>query len=421
MHNMVDPSLTQRSQERRVLELLASLSYRSGELSMYLRQIAGGVSQLVNVDWSVVTLCADGAGQILGSSIDLGEESDSYDTHGTVSNNVLITGKPFVVEDAVASPEAGAFDPGYRAYLGVPLRSPQGVILGTVCSFHREPRQFSDDDIRIAELFAERAATAIDNYQLYQQQCQFNEALEAEVAKRTQELQTAQAKLVDRERLAAIGEFAAMIIHEIRNPLMTMLMGLHYFKRSEHSPPAQERLALALSEADRLERLLREILLYAKPQVLHLEELEINQWTQELLPELETIVHASGQKLNLVVAAHPLTVQGDRDKLKQVFINLIHNACEAINHNKLITCSVVSNQADGVSIQVHNVGEPIAPNLLPHLFEPFFTTKATGTGLGLAIVKRIIDAHGGKLQVHSSIEQGTIASVYLPLHVNPSA
>ena len=116
------------------------------------------------------------------------------------------------------------------------------------------------------ELFAERAATAIDNYHFYQQQCQFNHVLEAEVEKRTAELRATQAKLLEQERLAAIGEFAAIIVHKIRNPLSTMIMELKYFQKTiltDYYP--QERLALALSEASRLERLLSEILLYAKP------------------------------------------------------------------------------------------------------------------------------------------------------------
>lgn len=114
----------------------------------------------------------------------------------------------------------------------------------------------------MGELFAERAATAIDNYHLYQQQCQFNQILEAEVENRTAQLRAAQAKLVEQERLAAIGEFAAIIVHEIRNPLTTMIMGLKYAKKTLVTEAAQERLSLALSEASRLEKLLSQILLY---------------------------------------------------------------------------------------------------------------------------------------------------------------
>ena len=102
------------------------------------------------------------------------------------------------------------------------------------------------DEINFAELFAERAATAIDNYQLYQQQLQFSQTLEAEVLQRTEELRTAQRKLIEKERLAAIGEFSSCIIHEIRNPLTTIKMGLNSFKKLDLSKLYQERLSLAL-------------------------------------------------------------------------------------------------------------------------------------------------------------------------------
>jgi signal transduction histidine kinase len=409
---------TQRSQERHVLELLSSLSYRTGELPTYLQQIASGVSQLIGVDWSIITLYESGVGQIVGSNIELpDEELSPYETHGTIASNVFSTGKAFIVEDVSCNPGCGMIDFGYQAYLGVPLRSPQGMIMGTVCSLHRNPRQFTAEEVGIVELLAERAATAIDNYNLYQQQRRFNEILEAEVVRRTEELEIAQIKLVEQERLVAIGEFAATIVHEIRNPLMTMSLGLNYFKRVAQSSAAQERLTLALSEADRLERLLREILLYAKPQILQREMLELNQWMTELFVELNEQVKASNRQLKLVTATQPLMIYGDRDKLKQVLINLIHNASDAIAQDKIITWSVVPTATEYVSIYIHNSGEPIPPTILPRLFEPFFTTKSTGTGLGLSIVKRIVEAHGGQLSIESSVEQGTVARVELPLAV----
>ncbi|BAS59413.1 GAF sensor signal transduction histidine kinase [Leptolyngbya boryana NIES-2135] len=103
--------------------------------------------------------------------------------------------------------------------------------MGTICSFSQQHHQYSQDLIASVELFAERAATAIDNYRLYQQQQQFNELLEAEMIKRTIELRAAQAKLIEQERLAAIGEFAAMIVHEICNPLTTVQLGLNHFSK----------------------------------------------------------------------------------------------------------------------------------------------------------------------------------------------
>lgn len=403
-------------QQRQTMKILSSLSYRTGELNHYLKDLACGVSQLIAIDWAVVTLCQDGFEKVLASSIDLGDGEHIYALHGLLTGTVIKVGHSLAVEDTIAYPEYGKAPDGYRAYLGIPLRTATGEVIGTVCSFHRQPRAFTKDEIQIAELFAERAATAIDNYHLYQKQQRFNEVLEAEVTKRTEELKIAQAKLVEQERLAAIGEFSAMIVHEIRNPLTTMSMGLKYFGKTNLTAPAQERLALALSEASRLECLLSEILLYAKPQMLRLQELNINEFIDKMLVLIREMPEALERQIEFIPAAATVKVLGDQDKLKQVFINIVRNACEAIAPGNIVRWKIDSHSiAEQVIISFHNGGEPIAPEVLSKLTEPFYSTKPCGTGLGLAIVKRIVNAHGGELYIQSNQSIGTIVNIQLPI------
>ena len=406
-------------QAQRTLQLLSSLSYRTGELDGYLHEIAVGVSQIVGVDWSVVTLLLEEdpdsppgtlRDRLLASNIDLGEGNRVYSIHGTLTATVIRRGCSLAVENVLARTEYGQAPEGYCAYLGVPLRAASGKTIGTICSFHRQPRQFSAEDLSTAELFAERAATAIDNYQLYQEQCQFNQRLEAEVQRRTEELHQAQAQLVQRERLAAIGEFAATIVHEIRNPLTTIGMGLNYFKKTALSEPAQARVHLALDEASRLERLLGEILLYAKPHALKRTEFDLHEPIGEILaamgerPEIPPIEFSC--------AAETLTVRGDRDKLKQVFINLVQNACDASLPGETVAWQVECDGSD-ITLQLCNGGEPIPADVIPKLTQPFYTTKPSGTGLGLAIVKRIVEAHEGEFSIASNVETGTTVTVRL--------
>lgn len=573
------PNSAQQRPERRILEVLSSLSYQTGELSRYLQEVAQAVSELIGLDWSTVTLCRDGFERVLASTIDLGEGKDQvYSLHGTLTGTVVERGCSIVVENAAACKDYGQPPEGYLSYLGVPLRMPNGEVIGTICSFSQEPRQFTPEEVQLAEIFAERAATAIDNYQLYQKQQQFNEALEAEVIKRTIELRATQAKLLesnnqleqrveqrtaelrqmnmqlqaeiverqqveeklrqseeqlrqiaenmdqvlwmysqagepiyinpafekvwqrsrqdwyiqghcreavhpdDRERvgstfekaftqgfqeeyhiirpdgsvrtirdqafpirnesgqvyriagiaeditdykrteqerlraiasLAEVGELAAMIVHEIRNPLTTVWMGLNAFKHMELSAVAKERLALAIDEAERLRNLLNEILLYAKPHVLNREEIELNQWSTDLLATLRTMPAAAQRTIEFFPAATPVRVQVDKDKLKQVFINLVSNACEAVAEGAVIRWQVEPVR-DQVYVRVHNGGDPIPPEVLPQLTKPFYTTKSSGTGLGLAIVKRIVEAHGGELLIESS-QAGTTVTVRLNL------
>lgn len=412
-----DESLQYRAwqRERQAMAILSSLSYRTGELSHYLHDIACAVSQLVNVDWTVVTVCQEGFENVLASSLDMGDSPRVYALHGRLINTVMHNRCTLAVKDAIAQPEYGRPAPGYRAYLGVPLRTAESEMIGTVCSFHQQPREFTPEEIQIVELFAERAATAIDHYHLYQQQRQFNEVLEIEVQKRTEELRMAQAKLVEQERLAAIGEFAAIIVHEIRNPLTTIMMGLKYFKKVTLALAAQERLALALDEASRLERLLGEVLQYAKPQVLQRVDLELNEFTHKLLAIIREMPEAQERQIAFVPAASTVTISGDADKLKQVFINLLRNACEAIAAGEVVTWQVDASATEQVCISIHNGGEPIPTDVLPKLTQPFCSTKSGGTGLGLAITKRIVQAHGGTLAIQSTPESGTIVRVKLPI------
>ncbi|MBW4510642.1 MAG: GAF domain-containing protein [Scytonematopsis contorta HA4267-MV1] len=397
------------------MALLSSLNYRTGELSNYLHDIAFGVSELVAVDWSVVTLCQEGFERVLASSIDMECDSEEvYSLHGSLTGTVIQLGCSLAVEDVEKNSEYGESPEGYRSYLGIPLRTAQGEVIGTICSFHRLPRQFTKEEMQIVELFAERAATAIDHYHLYQQQCKFNQILEAEVEKRTAELRTAQAKLVEQERLAAIGEFAAIIVHEIRNPLTTIMMGLKYFQRTILAEPAQERLSLALDEGNRLQRLLSEILLYAKPQALQLAQLNINEFISELLLSIREMPEAIDRKIEFIPVLPMVKILGDRDKLKQVFINIFRNACEAVFVGDIVKCEVEISLNDKVCIHVHNGGEQIPPEILSKLTLPFFSTKSSGTGLGLAITKRIVNAHGGELLIKSESGTGTTVSLQLP-------
>lgn len=214
-------------------------------------------------------------------------------------------------------------------------------------------------------------------------------------------------------RLAEIGELAAMIVHEVRSPLTTVLLGLNSFRSLPLPERSQARLALALEESERLQKLLNEILLYSRDPHLELEPLEISSLVQDLA---NTLGHdrAAAPELTVTVLAAPVMIMGDRDKLKQVFINLVTNAQEACPPDQTVTWTVHAPVGGRVTVSVHNGGEPISPTVLPKLTQPFFTTKSSGSGLGLAITKRIVDAHQGQLMITSSAAAGTTVVVDLP-------
>ncbi len=229
-------------------------------------------------------------------------------------------------------------------------------------------------------------------------------------------------KLVEQARLAAIGEFASSIAHEIRNPLATISLALDYFKKIDLPEAARKRADLATSEAGRMERLLEDILLYAKPLSLNLIPLDLNERVAEMLEINRTLAELHKQRFRLQRADEPREVMGDPDRLTQVFLNLARNACEAAPEGSSIRWKVANDRAEQtVTVSVHNDGEPIPADVLPRLLTPFFTTKTQGTGLGLSIVKRIVEAHGGEFMLESSAEGGTTAAVTLPAVVTTPA
>ncbi|KAB8321231.1 GAF domain-containing sensor histidine kinase [Tolypothrix campylonemoides VB511288] len=406
----------QGQHHQRSIEVLSALIGRSHlPLDSYLQDIAASVSELVRSDWTIVTLREGDSGRIAASSLEVKESDRVYSLHGTLSDVVVQQRRTLVIADARQQGH-GTPPEGYLCYLGVPLQTPQGQIIGTICSFNKQPRQFTSEEVRLAELFAERAAIAIDNHRLYHQQWQFQEILEAEVIKRTQELRAAQARLIEKERLAAVGEFATRMVNEIRQPVTTITDCLHHLQQISLSQPAQERLFLVVDEAQRLASLLNEISLYAKPQVSQRVAVEINALAAVTLDTLQATKEALGREIILIPASVGVIVLGDRDKLKQVLINLVRNACEAIAPGETVTCTVkLDTDSTQVWIHVHNRGAAIPPHVLAKLTQPFYSTKASGTGLGLAIVKRIVEGHTGTLSIQSDPLAGTTVSISLPL------
>lgn len=409
-------------ESHKILSLLASLSCRTQDFRTYLEAIAYGVSELLMMDWTVVNLCKDNEELMIASNLPIDPDEQVCDLYGTVTHRVVLTRQPLWVMDVREQPELGELPEGYLSYLGVPLCTLQGDVIGTICSFNMRPRQFKPIEVETVKLFAERAATAIDNYMLYQAQQDFNQRLTEEVEKRTADLQQAQNQLVEQARLAAIGEFATMIVHELRNPLTTIKMGLNYFFKLALPAAAQERLTLALEEAHRLEMLLSEILLYAKPQALKESCFDLNSLGLEIQHILEDLSEAQGRGIIWEVGPRPAWVKGDRDKLKQVFFNVIQNACEAATPQTPITCTVdisktnsdhKGDQSHQVTVTIQNWGEPIPASEIPKLTQPFYSRKPGGTGLGLAIVERILAAHEGSLEISSNPSQGTRVVIQL--------
>jgi len=234
------------------------------------------------------------------------------------------------------------------------------------------------------------------------------------------ELSRAQAQLVQRERLAALGEMAAVVAHEVRNPLGVIFNSLVSLRRGAQSGvDAGPLLAILTEEAERINHLVSDLLEFARPTQPELgADLPLRTAVEEAV---ETVVRAATSKVELAITSEPGLdrVPMDARLMRQVFVNLAENAIQAMPQGGALEVRLVRDARAGVehaSVQFHDSGVGIPADVLPRIFEPFFTTRAKGTGLGLALVKRIVEGHRGEVEVQSSAGVGTTFTVRWPIN-----
>lgn len=248
---------------------------------------------------------------------------------------------------------------------------------------------------------------------------QYTNHMIQELGESRTQLELANRQLLDSERLRAIGEFASTIVHEVRSPLHVVQLMMDYFEKQTLADSGRKRLKLAQTEVTRLLGLMNEILLYAKPQNLVRERIDLVEALNEWAELFETQPATKHRTIALHLPDQPTWIEADPDKIKQAVLNLVTNACEAAPHGALVQVHLEKKQSS-CCLEVRNEGEPIAPEQLQSLTKPFVTTKQGGTGLGLPIVKRIAEAHGGTLSITSSETMGTRVSIEIPASLSVS-
>jgi signal transduction histidine kinase len=220
--------------------------------------------------------------------------------------------------------------------------------------------------------------------------------------------------LAHAEKLAAIGELAARIAHEIRNPITAARSLAQLLARDPTAPENTEHAALILDELERVERQVRSLLHFARREDYHFESVDLGALVESTLSAFAPRLATLGVRLDATVTAG-VVVRGDREKLRQVLVNLLENALDALAlADERCLATMVSTTNGTVSVSIADSGPGIPPDALGHLFEPFFTLKPNGTGLGLAIARRTIEAHGGRIDVAPATPRGTTFRLDLP-------
>ncbi len=231
----------------------------------------------------------------------------------------------------------------------------------------------------------------------------------------TESLRRTLRELSQRQALAAVGEFAASLAHEVRNPLTSIRLDL---QRVEEKLPdksdARDLLGRALGEIERVDRSVTGALRVARSGSVTLEPVDIRLPLEAAIHSAEPELEAHGATLAVEPAgADPLWVKGDAPALEQLFLNLLLNAAQALDEGGRVEVTV-ARYRDGVSISIRDTGRGIPLENIERIFEPFYSTRPEGTGLGLAIAQRIATAHGGELEIVSTPGAGTTVRLRLP-------
>jgi len=326
--------------------------------------------------------------------------------------------RPFKIENAASnnmvSPEfQQAFD--MEEFATAPLIAKNRVVGIVVADNKFSNFPLQPDRIKLLSLFASQAGLAIENAETYRKL----EDKVAQLDRAYQQLQEAHEKLLRSERLATVGKMAAHIAHEIRNPL-TAIGG--FARAILREPQDIENVKLGgkiiSREVNRLEKILANVLDFTKISQPFKQQHDINAIIEEVIQLNKPVIHERNISCNIQLYSSLPPAWVDEEQIKQALVNILVNSIHSIHHQGKISVStdLVDEQ---VLIEISDNGAGMTKETLENMFNPFFTTKSGGTGLGMAVTQRIIEEHGGEIQVESEKGKGTTFRIFIPLTVPP--
>lgn len=275
---------------------------------------------------------------------------------------------------------------GARGVQSTPLVSREGKLVGMLNTHYHQPGIVDEFDLRFIDLLAGQAADIIVQVQTQNQ------------------LREKEAELLRLDRLNTVGEMAAAIGHEVRNPLTAVRGYLQMFMRKKESARFQGQFRTMIEELDRANNIISEFLSLAKNKAVELKQYSLNDVISALLPLLQSEAYRIGQDIQVEMDDVPDICMDDKE-IRQMLLNLTRNAFEAMREGGKLTIRT-ERENDRVVLAVSDTGDGIPEEVLAKLGTPFVTTKESGTGLGLAVCYRIAERHGAKIEVTTS-PQGT--------------
>ena len=406
-----------RNQEARALAAVSKAMGGSLEPAAVLKAVGDTAREVLAADRVTILLGADPARMqvaYLGGrpydELKPNQVLDLVAMGARLKARALTERRAFFVDDWSDDPRGNAsLASRWHARSGVvtPLATPQRTF-GLLILTSTTVRQWSEDEMVLAEAFAAQAAVALDNAHLFE-----------ESRRAYRELKEAQQRILQSEKMAVLGTFASGLAHEIRNPLNSISLQISLLERriAKLEPSAGKALReladVVREEIRRLDGLVGDFLLFSRPDRMQHQVASLDTLLDEVLRLLEPEAAAAGVELRRARAGEPLPdFRLDAEKIRQVVINLVRNAVEAMPAGGAVT--VESGLVDGqAQLVVRDTGPGLPEGV--DVFQLFVTTKPKGTGLGLSIVQQIVLQHGGEITAGSPPGQGAAFTIRLPI------
>lgn len=386
------------------------------ELEALLVKIAARAEDLVKADTISVGVL-DSSEKMLkylgvfGSRVKTLQDMDMPLESGGIYNWIASYGTPLLIQDAQSDfrlDSALMKSLGIKCVMTVPLWS-SNTMTGLLTAVNKKGgASFDKHDLRLFTVFSNLAAAALQNASLY-----------TDLTEKMNELRTAQEQLVHSTKMAAIGELAANIAHEVNNPLTSVLgYTTHLLKTLDLPESPRKILGMMEQETLRVRKIIRNLLDFSRQKNSWMRPADILQPLRETIAFVQGAAKSSLVNIREEYNGSPVIVNMDPNEMKQVFINIINNALQAMPQGGYLRVRLNPVGEHEAMIEFADTGVGISPENLQKIFEPFFSTKEDrdGTGLGLSISYRIIQHHGGRIDVESGPGKGTIFRIFLPLH-----
>ena len=403
-------------QQTAISEVLRAIANSPHDLQPIFDAILDSATRLCRADLGTLRLSEEGGFRrvaIRGDPLLVSRMWSSFPVladKGSLLTRLATSGLPIHIPDLTAlEGDRGhywiaAMNAGFRTGLAVPLLK-DNKIVGIISLCRKQVQPFSDKQISLFSDFAAQATIALES------------------TRRERQYREMQSELAHANRVATMGQLAASIAHEIKQPIATARNNAAAALRFlDKSPPdvaeVREALTCIVNDADRASDVVDRIGSLIKKAPPRREVVDLNAAILEVTALTHSEAVKTGVTVSTQLAGELPRIQCDRVQLQQVMLNLIVNAIQSMSGvedgNRELQISTVSIEPEGVCVAVRDTGHGLRPESLPRLFEPFYTTKPDGMGMGLSICRSIIEAHGGRLWATRCEPRGALFQFTIP-------